>query len=74
MRANPAHGKVYSIHHHMIIIQNGWWFSQGTPVSTTNKTDNHDITEVMLKMALNSITLTPPLVMFVTYTEIYTTH
>ena len=30
----------------------------GTPVSTTNKTDHHDIAEILLKVALNTITLT----------------
>jgi hypothetical protein len=34
------------------------WFSPGTPVSSTNKTDHHDITEKLLKVALNTITLT----------------
>ena len=24
----------------------GWWFSQGTRVSSTNKTDHHDMTEI----------------------------
>jgi hypothetical protein len=28
-------------------------FSQGTPVSFPNKTDCHNITEILLKMALN---------------------
>jgi hypothetical protein len=28
-------------------------------VSSTNKTDRHDITEILLKMALNIIALTP---------------
>jgi DNA polymerase III psi subunit len=28
-----------------------WWFSRGTPVSSTNKTDCHDITEILLKVA-----------------------
>jgi hypothetical protein len=32
-----------------------WWFSPGTPVSSTNKTDRHDITEILLKVALNTI-------------------
>jgi hypothetical protein len=32
-----------------------WWFSPCTPVSTTNKTDRHDITEILLKVALNTI-------------------
>ena len=31
------------------------WFS---PVSSINKTDRHDITEILLKVALNTITLT----------------
>ena len=35
----------------------GWWFSSGTAVSSTNKFDPHDITEILLKMALNTITL-----------------
>ena len=29
-----------------------------TPVSSTNKTDHHDITEILLKVVLNTITLT----------------
>ena len=29
----------------------------GTPVSFTNKTDRHDTTELLLKVALNTITL-----------------
>jgi hypothetical protein len=37
----------------------GWWFSPCTPVSTTNKTDRHYITELLLRVALNTITLTP---------------
>ena len=36
----------------------GRWFSPGTPVSSTNKTDRHDIPEMLLKVALNTITLT----------------
>ena len=31
------------------------WFSPGTPVSFTNKTDCHDKTEILLKVALNTI-------------------
>jgi hypothetical protein len=30
----------------------GLWFS---PVSSTNKTERHDITEILLKVALNTI-------------------
>ena len=35
------------------------WFSHGTPVSSTNKIDRHNITEILLKVVLNTITLTP---------------
>jgi hypothetical protein len=31
------------------------WFPQGTPVSSTNKTDRHNITEILLKVASNKI-------------------
>ena len=34
------------------------WFSPGTPVSSTNKTDRHDIAEILLKVALNTINQT----------------
>ena len=33
----------------------GQWFSPGTPVFSTNKNDHHDITEILLKVALNTI-------------------
>ena len=33
----------------------GQWFSPGTPVSSTNKTDRHDIAEILLKVVLNTI-------------------
>jgi hypothetical protein len=36
----------------------GRWFSLETPVSSTNKTDRHDITEILLKVALSNIALT----------------
>jgi hypothetical protein len=36
----------------------GQWFSPGTPVFSTNKTDHHDVTEILLKVTLNTITLT----------------
>ena len=34
------------------------WFSPSTPVSSTNKTDDHNIAEILLKVVLNTITLT----------------
>jgi hypothetical protein len=33
----------------------GLWFSPGLPVSSTNKTDRHDFSEILLKVALNII-------------------
>ena len=36
-------------------LATGLWFSPGPPVSTTNKTDHHDITKILLKVALNTI-------------------
>jgi hypothetical protein len=36
----------------------GQWFSPGTPVFSTNKTDHCDITEILLKVALNTVTVT----------------
>jgi hypothetical protein len=36
----------------------GQWFSPGTPVSSTNKSDSHNITEILMKVTLNTITLT----------------
>jgi hypothetical protein len=35
----------------------GWWFSSGTRVSSTYETDCHDITEILLKVALNTIAI-----------------
>ena len=37
----------------------GWWLSLGILISSTNKTDCHVITEILLKVALNTVTLTP---------------
>ena len=36
-------------------LATGRWFSLCTPVSSTNKTNHHDITEILLKVALNTI-------------------
>jgi len=35
------------------------WLSPGPQVSSTNKTERHDITEILLKVALNSINHKP---------------
>ena len=37
------------------LLAHGRWFSPGTPVSSTTKTGRHDIAEVLLKVALNTI-------------------
>jgi hypothetical protein len=38
-----------------LLLAAGLWFSPGTQVSSTNKTDRHDITEILLKLAINTI-------------------
>ena len=43
-------------------LATGWWFSPGLPVSSTNKTDHHDITEMLLEVALNTIKQTNKLI------------
>ena len=40
-------------------LEAGRWFSPGTPASSTNKTNSHDIPEILLKVALNTIILIP---------------
>ena len=37
------------------LLAHGWWFSPGTPVSSTPKTGCHDIAEILLKATLNTI-------------------
>ena len=58
MSSNPAHGEVHSIQNYVMKFVNDLracqWFSLGTPVFSPND----DITEIVLKMALNTITLT----------------
>ena len=43
----------------MIYVEVGLWFSPYIPVSSTNKTDRNEIIEILLKVALNTITITP---------------
>jgi hypothetical protein len=50
---------MYSKQRYMIKFQwlaTGWWFS---PVSSTNKSHRHDITEILLKAVLTTINLPP---------------
>jgi hypothetical protein len=37
------------------LLAHGRWFSPGTPASSTTKTGCHDIAEILLKVALNTI-------------------
>jgi hypothetical protein len=37
------------------LLAYGRWFSPGTPSSSTTKTGRHDIVEILLKVALNTI-------------------
>jgi hypothetical protein len=46
-RLAAASDKVYQL------LAHGWWFSPGTPASSTTKTGRHDIAEILLKVALN---------------------
>jgi len=47
------------IQHYVIkfvsLLATGQWFFPGTPVSSTNKIDCHDIAEILLKVALSTI-------------------
>ena len=54
--SNPVHSVVYSIRHYVITLSVTYSRS-GTLVSSTNKTNRHDITEILLKVALNTINL-----------------
>jgi hypothetical protein len=37
------------------LLAHGRWFSPGTPASSITKTGRHDIAEILLKVALNTI-------------------
>ena len=57
MSSNHAHEN--SIQHYEIkFVSAGWWFTPGTTVSSTNKIDSRDIAELLLKVALNTMTIT----------------
>ena len=47
----------YGIYHHFqqYWLAAGQWFSPGTPVFSTNTTDRHDITEIVLKVTVSTI-------------------
>ena len=54
--SNPAHGEVYSIHYVIKFVSDLRHVDGFIPVSSTNKTDPHVITEIFLKVAINTIT------------------
>jgi hypothetical protein len=57
--SNPVHAEVYSIQHYVIKFVSDLWQISGflwvLQFLSTNKTDCHDITEILLKVALNTI-------------------
>ena len=52
--SNPAHGEVYSIQHYVIKFIGDLRQVDGF---STNKTDRHNITDILLKVALNTIAI-----------------
>ena len=59
LSSNPDNDEVYSIPHCVINLSLTCdRFGFLTQVSSTNETDRHDITEILLKVALSTITLT----------------
>jgi len=48
-RLTATSDKVYQL------LAQGRWFSPGTPTSSTTKTGRHDIAEILLKVAINTI-------------------
>ena len=49
LNSQPQVIKVYQL------LAHGRWFSPGSPASSTTKTGRHDIAEILLKVALNTI-------------------
>jgi hypothetical protein len=56
--SNPAHGEAYSIQYYVIKSANDLLQGFSTGITVFNQTDSHDIVEILLKVALNTITLT----------------
>jgi hypothetical protein len=55
--SNPVHGEMYSIQHYVIKFVSDLRQVGGFLQVLTNKTDCHDLTEILLKVALNTINL-----------------
>ena len=64
MSSNPVHGEVFSIQHYVIKFVSDARqvgdFLRVIQLSSTNKTYRHDITEILLKVSLNTINLNQP--------------
>jgi len=65
--SNPVQGEVYSIQHYMIkfvsdLPEQIGGFLRVLRFLHQKKTDHHDITEILLKVALNTIILNLPTV------------
>ena len=60
--SNPVHGEVYTIQTFVIKftrdLRQASGFLMRSPVSSTNKTDRHDLTEILLKVGSNTLALT----------------
>jgi len=73
--SNPGSAEVYSIQHYVIKFVSDLrqisGFFLDTSVSSTNKTECHDITEIFLKVALNTIPITLSVWCHVRYTIIH---
>ena len=48
-------------------VTTGRLFSPGAPVSSTKKTDLHDIAQIVLKVALNTIDQTKSVIIVIQY-------
>ena len=53
-------------------LTTGRWYSPGSPVSFTNKTDHYDITEILLKVVLSTINQPKPSFWFLCVGSSYT--
>ena len=49
--------KIFPVKQFVNDLRQVGYFSPNTPLSSTNKTDRHDIAKILLKVALNTITL-----------------
>ena len=57
MQINGLFTKISDIRTFVFDLPTAQWLSKGTAVSSTNKTDHHDINEILLKVSLSTITL-----------------